>query len=279
MGMGGCSAGEPDTLTYNQGLESAVNIVLKNSLLIISSVMLLPGTVPVWGDMMLGADSGADRRIASMKNAFEEITESFRERVLELEQSLADVRRQAETDRAAALADRDAALAARDAAISVRDETVSRLKIVETDFGTLVTERDSLREKLQEMEMELRGMRAHSLDLEQEVRSQSSETDRLRKALFETQQANQRERFALAYNLGNIYKAARQYERAEAEFRKALEMKPGDAALHYNMGILYDDNLRNAGKARYHYERFLSLAPDDPDAPNVVKWLKELGVR
>jgi tetratricopeptide (TPR) repeat protein len=143
-------------------------------------------------------------------------------------------------------------VAERDAAVAARDAARERIATLEAELIEARAQRDAIR----------------AADV--------AEISRLENALASAKAANAEERFALAYNLGNIYKAARQYPRAETEFLKAMEMNPDDAALHYNLGILYDDNLENGQKARQHYERFLELAPNDPDAPNVVKWLKEL---
>ncbi len=227
-----------------------------------------------------------DRRVEDMKSAFEEITESFRQRVLDLERDIAAGRESADAERGALQAERNAALAARDAALAVRDATMAERDKAVAERDTAMAERDTAaraldtaQERVTALEEALAEVRPELDTLRERTGGQTAELDRLRGALVQAQEANRRERFALAYNLGNIYKAARQYTRAEAEFQKALQMKPEDSALHYNMGILYDDNLRNTQKARYHYERFLALAPGDPDAPNVVKWLKELGVR
>ena len=50
----------------------------------------------------------------------------------------------------------------------------------------------------------------------------------------------------------------------------------GNAAAQFNLGVLYDDNLSERDKAKTHYKRFLELAPDDVDAPNVIEWLRAL---
>jgi tetratricopeptide (TPR) repeat protein len=162
----------------------------------------------------------------------------------------------------AAVADPDAAIASRDAVVAERDAAVA--------------ERDAARERIVALDAELVAMRTQRDAIRAAAGERDAEVTRLQNALASAQAANAQERFALAYNLGNIYKAARQYTRAETEFLKALKMNPDDAALHYNLGILYDDNLDNGQKARQHYERFLELAPNDPDAPNVVMWLKDL---
>ncbi len=212
---------------------------------------LMIGTAPSG----VRAQDETDGRIADLKYAFEEITESFRQRMAEQEQK-------AESDRQSLVAEREAALAERDAV---------RLQIAGMESTV-----KALEEKLAEREAEEATLLQARSSSDDALRAKDEELARLQEALQVAEQANARERFALAYNLGSIYKAARQYDRAEAQFLKALEMNADDPALHFNLGILYDDNLANAKKARQHYERFLELAPNDPDAPNVVKWLKEL---
>jgi len=238
------------------------------------------------GQAAVLAEDGVDRRIADLKSAFEEITDSFRQRAVDLEQKGA----KAVTERDAALAARDAALAVRDTVQAERDAAVDEHRAAVAERDAAVAERDAVRVQaarsretlkaqealLAEQDAELAALRAAQAGNDGVLKARDEEIARLRQALVAAQHANARERFALAYNLGNIYKAARQYDRAEAQFVKALEMNADDPALHYNLGILYDDNLGNARKARQHYERFLQLAPNDPDAPNVVKWLKEL---
>jgi tetratricopeptide (TPR) repeat protein len=85
-----------------------------------------------------------------------------------------------------------------------------------------------------------------------------------------------RQKVTLAYNIGCVYKASKQYSKAEHEFMKALALAPQDAAIHFNLGVLYDDNMRQPDKARQQYQKFLELAPQDDDAPRVIEWLKGL---
>jgi tetratricopeptide (TPR) repeat protein len=89
-------------------------------------------------------------------------------------------------------------------------------------------------------------------------------------------EANQKDRVTLSYNLGCLYKASKRYQKAEAEFLKALALQPEDPAIHYNLGVLYDDCLAQKNRAQKHYNRFLELAPDDDDAPRVVEWLSQI---
>lgn len=98
----------------------------------------------------------------------------------------------------------------------------------------------------------------------------------LKDAVRKLWKKSKREESTLLYNLGCVYKAAGNYRKAEAEFLKAIEIDPSDAGAHYNLGILYDDDLKQAAKAREYYKRFLELSPDDRDAPRVHEWLVSL---
>ncbi len=165
-----------------------------------------------------------------------------------------------------AWAQRDAALKARDEAFAQRDEAQN-----ERDDAALASG-----EKIRELEA-LLAEKQDSLDkVQRAIAVKNAEITDLQMALSTVQSATSKDKFLLAYNLGCIYKAGRQYAKAEAEFLKALKYAPDDSAVHYNLGILYDDSLDDVGKARHHYQRFLDLAPTDSDAPKVVEWMSEL---
>ena len=55
-----------------------------------------------------------------------------------------------------------------------------------------------------------------------------------------------------------------------------LEIDPNDPGIHYNLGVLYEEDIKSAVKAKHHYERFLQVAPDDPAAGDVRTWLMTL---
>ena len=100
------------------------------------------------------------------------------------------------------------------------------------------------------------------------------EENRQLRELLEAQETRHGEELFFAhYNMGCVYKASRQYTRAQSEFMKAMEIREDDAAVHYNLGILYDDDLEMAAEAGVHYRRFLELATDDGDIHQVQEWL------
>jgi tetratricopeptide (TPR) repeat protein len=127
------------------------------------------------------------------------------------------------------------------------------------------------------------AVEAEEIDWQTTLAEQQAELDaaqhevvRLRSLIRRMWDLTKRERLNMHYNMGCVYRAARQYKLAENEFLKALEIDPTDTWVHYNLGILYEDDLKDKEKAREHYERFLELAPDGKDAARVSEWLQSL---
>jgi len=208
-----------------------------------------------------------DAAILKLETAFEKMNERLSNKVKELKSvTRTDALDKALEAQKTALAQRDEALKARDDALEQRDEAQKKY-----DDTVLATN-----EKVRVLEETLKE-KQDSLDkVQSAIEFKDAEIDGLQAQLDDALASSQKERLALVYNLGCIYKAAKQYKKAETEFLKALELSPDDSSVHYNLGILYDDNLHDAKKARKHYKRFLELAPNDKDAANVVQWMKEL---
>ncbi len=59
---------------------------------------------------------------------------------------------------------------------------------------------------------------------------------------------------------------SQEFKAAAEEFEKTLDSNPRNAAAHYELGCLYDNNLKDYAAAIYHYERLLFLAPEFPRA-------------
>ncbi len=73
------------------------------------------------------------------------------------------------------------------------------------------------------------------------------------------------------YNLGVFYMKTKEYQRAAAEFEKAVELTPDDAYSHFNLGYIYAEYLVNRPKAMEYFRKFLRIAKsDDKD----VDWVK-----
>lgn len=85
-----------------------------------------------------------------------------------------------------------------------------------------------------------------------------------------------RENADMHYNLATIFLKNKQYKEAIGEYEQVLELRPSDPETHYNLGVLYDDYVRDREKALYHYQRYLSVNPKAPDAKKVETYILSL---
>lgn len=92
----------------------------------------------------------------------------------------------------------------------------------------------------------------------------------------DVRRVSDKERRDLHYNMAAIYVRDGRFEDAEQEYLKALNYDPTDADTHYNLGILYDDELNDKRMAALHYKRYLKLNPQGPDAEAVKSWLMRI---
>ncbi|MDO9464596.1 MAG: tetratricopeptide repeat protein [bacterium] len=82
-----------------------------------------------------------------------------------------------------------------------------------------------------------------------------------------------KECIAMHYKLALVYQKTDRYEEAEKEYMKVLSFDPNNSAVHYNMGILYDDHLRNNKKAVHYYQQYIKFSPNAKDVSLVKEWI------
>jgi len=58
-------------------------------------------------------------------------------------------------------------------------------------------------------------------------------------------------------------KKAEQFEEAAASFNRVLETRPRSAPTHWELGLLYADQLDEYATAIYHFNRFKEISPSD----------------
>lgn len=138
---------------------------------------------------------------------------------------------------------------------------------IEKDIAAIKEERNRLQQKPDA------AVKDPLLRKEIELQKAKAEVARLREWMVALKAASIRERVTMRYNMGCIYRAAKQYKEAEKEFLAALAMDPDDRWTHYNLGILYDEDLKDKNKAKEHYKLFVALSPDDSDKAVVQEWL------
>jgi chromosome segregation ATPase len=65
---------------------------------------------------------------------------------------------------------------------------------------------------------------------------------------------------SMHYNLGVFYSRQKEYQRAVSEFQKAVELKPNDAASHFNIGYIYAEHLVDRAQAVSAFQKYLEYA-------------------
>lgn len=82
-----------------------------------------------------------------------------------------------------------------------------------------------------------------------------------------------KQRLDMHFNLAVAYDKTKMYKAEEREYMECLRLDPQDANVHYNLGILYDDKLKNHAKAIKHYQEYLQLRPMGEDSEQVREWI------
>lgn len=77
-------------------------------------------------------------------------------------------------------------------------------------------------------------------------------------------------------NLGEIYLEKRNFKKADLYFKKAVEIKPDMDIVFRNLGILHYDHLKNLKQAYLYFSISLRLNPDQNQASEIRKLLKQL---
>jgi tetratricopeptide (TPR) repeat protein len=70
-----------------------------------------------------------------------------------------------------------------------------------------------------------------------------------------------------------MYAQKQEYDKAIKEFEKVLELKPDDAESHYNLGVIFSEQLNDRKKAILHFRKYLTLAPHDPESEQVRRYV------
>jgi tetratricopeptide (TPR) repeat protein len=76
------------------------------------------------------------------------------------------------------------------------------------------------------------------------------------------------------FQRGRNLVSSQDYKGAVDEFEKALETNPRSAAAHFELGCLYDTQLKDYAAAIYHYQRHLQLEPDSEHAALVKERIR-----
>jgi len=128
---------------------------------------------------------------------------------------------------------------------------------------------------------EAKGARASEMSIAEKQKEKIIESEIAAKKekmepieIFKYEEPSARELLKQHYNLALAYDQNQQYDEAEAEYKKALDIDPDDPDTHYNLGIIYDDYFQDKARAVAHYEKYLELRPGARDAENVRSWIR-----
>lgn len=219
---------------------------------------------------------------AAVRDELEQARARLSERVAELEQAVTDdqeERRQVERVRAELDTEQRHLLAER--------ETLAReQEAVRASLQPLREERRALVEQLRTAERELARLHA-TADEQARVTAEHGRVVEEQRALRRSLEAQSREQQEVArryealvdetaavhYNLGILLAGDGEYERAVREFRAALTVRPDDADAHFNLGVVFAEHLGEPARAVPHFQRYLELRPNAPDAARVRAYL------
>jgi tetratricopeptide (TPR) repeat protein len=156
------------------------------------------------------------------------------------------------------------------------ERLVPQVAELEKQVTSLVQEREDLTSRLRERDEDLSSLKVELERREHRLAKAERVAEVLEKARTEVVQAGDREKLNMHYNMASVYARESKFAEAENEYLQALRIDPTDADVHYNLGILYDDELKQPEKAAVHYRRYLQLTPHGPDADRVRNWLMKL---
>jgi tetratricopeptide (TPR) repeat protein len=167
-------------------------------------------------------------------------------------------------------------------ALAVAKQGAQYKKMVETlpeiEKQVSALKMDSARkdEKLSMRAQQLAALKIELDRREHRLSKQQKMTELLERARAEVMQVNNREKLDMHYNMAVIYAKEGRVRDAEDEYLKALRLDPTDADIHYNLGILYDQDLKKTRKAAMHYRRYITLSPSSTDVDEVKSWILDL---
>jgi len=158
----------------------------------------------------------------------------------------------------------------------VMEKLLQRIPELEKELAALRSNTEKKDETLQVKDKDLEAFRLELERRENRLIKAERMAALLAKTREELKQVSEREKRDMHYNMAAVYAKEGKYREAEQEYLRALEIDPTDADSHYNLAILYDEQLNDKRRAALHYRRYLKLRPNAPDVDIVKNWLMEI---
>jgi len=80
-------------------------------------------------------------------------------------------------------------------------------------------------------------------------------------------------------DMGTCYRGLGKFDKAVEEYRKALKIEPNFPNGHRNMAVVLGYDLHKTSEGLAEFKKYLDLAPNAPDAPQVRQAIQELSSR
>ena len=93
-------------------------------------------------------------------------------------------------------------------------------------------------------------------DREAEFKARKTAFDKAEKKMQAQYKQQSEDLVKYHYNRALSYDRAQKYKEAVEEYKKVLEIAPLDADTHYNLAVIYDEELEEYQKAVQHYRKY-----------------------
>jgi len=200
------------------------------------------------------AQKAKDEILKKSEEAQKEL-ERFSGKQKELEQKLADVKTSESQQK------------------KLTEKLMKQLPALEKELSDLRSFKSEKNGVLGEKEEEIETLKSELLRREQRLIKAERMAAMLEDARGKVGEENNQQMRDMHYNLGSVYSREGKFMEAKTEYLRALRIDPADPDIHYNLGILYDENLGDKQKAAMHYRRYLTLNPNGSDVDKVKSWL------
>lgn len=246
----------------------------------------------------VGAGSDMFRKVEAERAALQQRVKSIEaERdaasrsVEALQAELAAVKEESALQRAA-LQDRDAQRETLLKVVPFVRRLQNRQHELERELAARESERDAARAKVDELEGRLASLAKLSrrwveadMAADVAVPSYSASTGEIGAELAaagggpQTQAGLPSDPFGMLCHAAGLLVDQSKPKAAIRAYERALKLRPDAADVHYNLGILYEQEVGDARTAIRHYEEYLRLQPHAADSDQVRAWLMEARVR
>ncbi|MFA5356677.1 MAG: tetratricopeptide repeat protein [Candidatus Omnitrophota bacterium] len=167
---------------------------------------------------------------------------------------------------------------------SVLRKTEQENARLKKDYDRTVSELKASRAKIRELEANASGIQRDLDKSRMDAQDLSEKLDKMTKRYAEALEQNKkleqklvdeprkyaelaRQNISLLqqtadmhYNMGVFYVKQKEYQRAIAEFKKAVDLNPKDAHAYFNLGYIYAEHLVDRPKAVENFRNFIRLA-------------------